>query len=344
MGSYLSTPITEKHTDTGVHLHSDIKLTYCVSEMQGWRKDMEDAHITEPDIGTDSAFFAVFDGHGGSEVATFCAKHMTDELKKLPEYVNGDYEKALTSINHHLDDLIQGESAEDGVGVGAGQEANDDDADEMEEEFVSRSRSAEDLATLEAEVRISKAEAVEVMMKLMALQRGRQDGKGEQSCDLVNAGCTSVVTLIRGRDLYVANAGDSRVELNRIKKAGGFVTDQGRVNGNLNLSRCIGDLKYKIDKSIPASEQIITAEPDILKFKITDEDEFIILGCDGIWDCKTNQEAVDFVRPRLQSGVPLEEVTEELLDSIICKDPSSTGGIGADNMTFMIIKIDKVVK
>lgn len=222
---------------------------------------------------------------------------------------------------------------------------------------------------------ISKAEAVEVMMKLMALQRGRQDGtiengegaegKGEQSCDLVNAGCTSVVTLIRGRDLYVANAGDSRgvmcragtavalsydhkpqdeVELNRIKKAGGFVTDQGRVNGNLNLSRCIGDLKYKIDKSIPASEQIITAEPDILKFKITDEDEFIILGCDGIWDCKTNQEAVDFVRPRLQSGVPLEEVTEELLDSIICKDPSSTGGIGADNMTFMIIKIDKVVK
>lgn len=34
MGSYLSTPITEKHTDTGVHLHSDIKLTYCVSEMQ----------------------------------------------------------------------------------------------------------------------------------------------------------------------------------------------------------------------------------------------------------------------------------------------------------------------
>lgn len=147
---------------------------------------MEDAHITEPDIGTDSAFFAVFDGHGGSEVATFCAKHMTDELKKLPEYVNGDYEKALTSINHHLDDLIrnpkfreeidsytnanksktsptesstdsiedaEGESAEDGVGVGAGQEANDDDADEMEEEFVSRSRSAEDLATLEAEVR-----------------------------------------------------------------------------------------------------------------------------------------------------------------------------------------------
>ena len=31
-------------------------------------------------------------------------------------------------------------------------------------------------------------------------------------------------------------------ELERIHKAGGFVTEQGRVNGNLNLSRSIGRL------------------------------------------------------------------------------------------------------
>jgi serine/threonine protein phosphatase PrpC len=29
-------------------------------------------------------------------------------------------------------------------------------------------------------------------------------------------------------------------ELQRIQRAGGFVTEQGRVNGNLNLSRSIG--------------------------------------------------------------------------------------------------------
>lgn len=38
-------------------------------------------------------------------------------------------------------------------------------------------------------------------------------------------------------------------ERRRIMNAGGFVTDmhgQHRVNGNLNLSRAIGDLKYKV--------------------------------------------------------------------------------------------------
>ena len=56
-------------------------------------------------------------------------------------------------------------------------------------------------------------------------------------------------------------------ERNRIVAAGGFVTDmhgQHRVNGNLNLSRAIGDLKYKGVKELHPKDQIITAEPDIM--------------------------------------------------------------------------------
>ena len=44
---------------------------FCCTEMQGWRDNMEDTHITEIDLGDGNALFAVFDGHGGPEVAKF---------------------------------------------------------------------------------------------------------------------------------------------------------------------------------------------------------------------------------------------------------------------------------
>lgn len=37
---------------------------------------------------------------------------------------------------------------------------------------------------------------------------------------------------------------DDKIELDRIRAAGGYVSE-GRVNGNLNLSRAMGDFEYK---------------------------------------------------------------------------------------------------
>jgi serine/threonine protein phosphatase PrpC len=127
-------------------------------------------------------------------------------------------------------------------------------------------------------------------------------------------------------------------ELNRILCSGGFVNHFGRINGNLNLSRSIGDLKYKQVPGIPPEDQMITAEPDIMQIVVEDEDEFIILGCDGIWDCLSNEQAVNFVMERIQTKTPVE-IGTEMLDTIISDDPRITQGIGGDNMTIMIIDL-----
>ena len=72
--------------------------------------------------------------------------------------------------------------------------------------------------------------------------------------------------------------------------------------------------------------------------KLSPQDEFIILGCDGIWDCLTNEKAVEYVRTRIDSKSPTE-IGVEMLNDIISEDPRSTQGIGGDNMTIMIVDL-----
>ena len=72
-------------------------------------------------------------------------------------------------------------------------------------------------------------------------------------------------------------------ELCRIKQAGGEVGADARVNGGLNVSRALGDHFYKKNSCLPLAEQMITAMPDVRVRDISEEDEFIVLACDGIW-------------------------------------------------------------
>jgi protein phosphatase 2C family protein 2/3 len=60
--SYLEKPITTKHSNW----EENNQLKYATCEMQGWRKNMEDAYIAYLSIPNyDIALFGVFDGHGG---------------------------------------------------------------------------------------------------------------------------------------------------------------------------------------------------------------------------------------------------------------------------------------
>lgn len=172
------------------------------------------------------------------------------------------------------------------------------------------------------------------------------------------SGCTAVCTLVTDdKRIFCGNAGDSRAVLSikgvvkelsfdhkpqnpdeyaRIYKAGGFV-EYGRVNGNLALSRAFGDFEFKQNMLLSAEEQAVTALPDITEHSITNDDEFMVIACDGIWDCMTSQEVVTFVREHIALGDSLSVICEKMMDN--CLAPSSSNGLGCDNMTVLIVAL-----
>lgn len=88
-------------------------------------------------------------------------------------------------------------------------------------------------------------------------------------------------------------------EKRRIEAAGGFVEDN-RVNGSLNLSRSMGDFTYKQKTDKPYDQQMVIVVPEIMKVeRQPGKDKFLILACDGIWDCLTSEQTVENMRKRL---------------------------------------------
>ncbi|WFD19090.1 protein-serine/threonine phosphatase [Malassezia caprae] len=298
MGQILSEPIVEKHTSHD----EDENVAFCVSDMQGWRISMEDAHAAVLNLMDDAnvgpkervSFFAVYDGHGGANVARYSGRTVHTRLMELPEFKEKQWEAALRRSFLKTDEDLRSDPVY----------AND------------------------------------------------------------TSGCTAVAALIvpqdgaQGRTIYVANAGDSRSVLglageakamsfdhkpgnpeehSRILNAGGFV-EFDRVNGNLALSRAIGDFEFKQNGVLPAEKQIVTADPQVISHDWTGEEEFLVLACDGIWDCLSNQQVVDLVRRGVAQGKELDVITEDIIDRCLAPD-AEVGGIGCDNMTLLIVAL-----
>ena len=307
--------------------------------MQGWRKRQEDAHISAVLQGEkkDIDVFGVFDGHGGKEISKFVSNHFIQELT-INKNLLTDMSLALKQTFIKMDEIMQ--------------------TPESIEEIKKYARMSK-----EEDEKQSKNEPSNSQMNLLSQLIGP---KNPEANDIfMRTGCTACVLGIdeTKKKLYFANAGDSRVvmcrkgiaepqsedhkpemdsEKTRIYKADGWISD-GRVKGNLNLTRGFGDLEYKQNKNLKPEEQMITANPDIKVVDFTEDIDFVIIGCDGIWDCLTNQQACDFVQKRLKENpeIKISKIVEEMLDSIIAKDLYNESGVGCDNMTCIVIVFKK---
>ncbi|NWY95299.1 PPM1L phosphatase, partial [Loxia curvirostra] len=160
------------------------------------------------------------------------------------------------------------------------------------------------------------------------------------------AGTTCLIALLSDKELTVANVGDSRgvlcdkdgnaiplshdhkpyqlKERKRIKRAGGFISFNGswRVQGILAMSRSLGDYPLK-------NLNVVIPDPDILSFDLDKlQPEFMILASDGLWDAFSNEEAVRFIKERLDE--PHFGAKSIVLQSFYRGCP--------DNITVMVVK------
>lgn len=324
MGQILSQPLTDKESESGQNKH----LAYGLSCMQGWRISMEDAHTTILDL----------------EKTNNNNNNNNDDIKTDDDNSNDDNETktASTSKNTVTDstDPVAFFAVYDGHG---GDRIAKYTGDNLYK-----------LITKEPEFHkgnFGKA----LQNTFLATDREILE---DNELKLDQSGCTATTVLLNSKKIVCANAGDSRTVLSvngsakplsydhkpnnegehaRICAAGGFV-DIGRVNGNLALSRAIGDFDFKKSTDLPPEEQIVTAFPDIIEHDITENDEFVVLACDGIWDCLSSQQVVEVVRRGINDRKSLVEISESIMD--VCLAPSSGGsGIGCDNMSIVIVAL-----
>lgn len=188
----------------------------------------------------------------------------------------------------------------------------------------------------------------------------------EQICQRYSSSGTAAnCVLLMDSHIVCANAGDSRAVLfrggkatplstdhkpamageeARIVRAGGQV-ENGRVNMALAVSRALGDVDFKNNDTLTWKEQAVTAHPDVSCFALQKDDEFIVLGCDGIWDVLSSDACCQLVHQLLHANrseqgcgesSDISLVCEQVLDR--CLAQSNTVREGTDNMTIIIVE------
>lgn len=264
---------------------------------------MEDSHTLVASIPAlpNLGFFGVYDGHGGAYTSAYAGNHLLGIFTERSEF------KAYVAMSQSDRDSTEGI------------------------ELIKIALSATFL---------------EIDERMLAESDEDRDPRDR-------SGCTCIVVVVTPKHLICANAGDSRScyskegkavplsfdhkpndaeEHSRIDRAGGYVSMR-RVDGDLAVSRALGDFQYKDRTDLPPEEQKVTAKPDLIVCsRDVVKDEFLIVACDGIWDVVSNDECVAMIRQIFEEGeTDIGIVCEEVLD--LCLEKNSR-----DNMTALIVR------
>lgn len=283
-----------------------------VADRQGEREDMQDSHVIMDDFTKSMTnlhpsihrlcVYAVFDGHGGVRASRFATQHLHNNLRdKFPK---GDVAQTEKEIKKVLIDVFK----------------------KTDEDFL------------------------------------REAKKKKPTW---KDGSTAVVVLGINDTLYIANLGDSKAilcrykesegkhvgiplsvdhspsvyeERMRIQKAGGFVKE-GRVMGQLEVARSLGDGPYKAHG--------VTCVPDIKRCQLTDNDRFLMIACDGLWKKysaeESIKEALGVLEDKNLKGSDRRSTQDVRYDASCSRLASSAVlRLSGDNVTVMLVAINKL--
>lgn len=299
---------------------------------------MEDAHVAKLDLGDGNSFFAVFDGHGGPEVASYASKHLVDILLANESYKAQKYEAALKEALMTLDEQMRPLVATELLA----------DAKRLQQQNIQR---------------------------LIDMGKNRQFEP--RNDDPSHAGSTATCVLLTADKIYCANLGDSRTiywrtgdegkeavalssdhkpdnekEAARITAAGGKL-HKGRVfigDHGLAVSRSLGDFKYKENKEKDQTTQMVSCEAEVTVTDIAGI-HWILLACDGVWDVMSPQEAGESIMEKVFDKYDQEwkkldffvARTKEFIDCVCADklDPEDKTQVGTDNLSGLLIDFRK---
>ena len=142
---------------------------------------------------------------------------------------------------------------------------------------------------------------------------------------------------------------NSEIESTRITKAGGFVGGVNgffRVNGNLNLSRSIGDLKYKQSTDLPPRRRSSRPSPTCSNINWIPKTSSSSWPATASGTCSPTRRR-DFVRTRIQAErgagrePQLSKICEAVFDRVHRDEPARNQAIGGDNMTCVVVLVGR---
>jgi serine/threonine protein phosphatase PrpC len=284
----------------------ELGLSWGVGEKQGWRPTMEDAFVAMCLDGHGSwahtGVFGVFDGHGGPQVAEFCAEHLPHiVMQKDATQANSSLRDAYLQLDEMLVERgrtmqISDPGHPDNVGCTAVLSL-------ISQDTIIVANAGDSRAVLSR-----KGKAV-------PLSKDHKPNLPKESARIIKAG--------------------GFISEQRYGTRG--VTH--RVNGKLSLSRSMGDLRFKKNMELEPAEQMVSCVPDVKCVPRQAEDDFMVIACDGVWDVMTSQKVVDRVwkdLPAIRKGSLLPgEVVNNILSECVASDPST--GKGTDNMTMILV-------